>query len=203
MIELPTVQGGYACVLADPPWRFKVRSAKGLGRSADRHYATMTIADVCALPVRDIAARDCHLFLWVTGPHLVIGSHLEVMRAWGFKPTAMGFVWIKLKSDRSILRGITEADLAFGLGYTTRKNAEFCLIGRRGNPRRLVKDVREVIIAPAGAHSEKPAEVHRRIERYCSGARVELFARRAQAGWQGWGDEFSTSDATCRSTSRN
>lgn len=185
---LPTVAGGFACLLADPPWRFKTRTPKGLGRSPDKHYNTMTIAEVCALPVREIVAKDCHLFLWVTGPHLAIGTHITVMKAWGFQPSASAFVWIKLKRGRQFY--IAPEDLAIGLGLTTRKNAEFVILGRRGNPKRLSRTVHEVVIAAPGRHSEKPTEVHRRIETYCPGPRVELFARVAQPGWVGWGDEY-------------
>ena len=72
----------YSVILADPPWHYRVYSKKGMGRSAESHYPTMDIEDIKALPVADIAEKDCALFLWVTFPCLLEG--LEVIKAWGF-----------------------------------------------------------------------------------------------------------------------
>ena len=106
----------------------------------------------------------------------------------------MAFTWIKLKRryDAHQLRVLptADADLHVGLGLTTRKNAEFCLLGRRGNARRLAKDVREVVLAPVREHSRKPDEAYARVERYCAGPYLELFARQRRPGWDSWGDEL-------------
>ena len=75
------------------------------------------------------------------------------------------------------------------MGFTTRKNAEDCLLFRTGMPQRLARDVREVIVSPVREHSRKPDEAIARIERFCPGPRVELFAREARDGWDAWGDE--------------
>lgn len=76
-----------------------------------------------------------------------------------------------------------------GGGFTTRKNAEFCLIGKRGRSVRVAKDVHEIIIAPRREHSRKPEETYTRIERYCAGPYLELFARQQRAGWESWGNQ--------------
>lgn len=167
-------------MLADPPWRFKVWSERGHGRSPERYYPTLTLKDIRAFPVAGLLKPDAFLFLWITGPFLTIGAHLDVMTAWGFKPSGIGFVWAKR----------TESDLGwhFGLGYNTRHNAEICLIGRRGSPVRLSRSVAELVVAPVSAHSRKPVEVHRRIEEFCAGPRLELFARArpSTAGAKSW-----------------
>ena len=75
-------QNEYNVFYADPPWHYKVYSKKGEGRSADSHYPTMSIEDIRALPVGQLAAKDCALFLWVTFPCLIEG--LSVLVAWGF-----------------------------------------------------------------------------------------------------------------------
>ena len=121
-----------------------------------------------------------HCFCGSLG-RLVIGRHIPVMRAWGFKPTASGFVWVKIQADGS---------LCLGGGLTTRKNAEFCVLGKRGRSVRKAADVHEVILAPRREHSRKPDEVYRRIVKYageCS--RVDLFARESHDGFIPWGDE--------------
>jgi N6-adenosine-specific RNA methylase IME4 len=187
----------YAAIAADPPWHFKARTALQMAnwnsrRDAEKHYAVMSAAAIAALPVQQLALPEgCHLFLWATGPCLP--QALETMRAWGFRYSSIAFTWIKLRRryDARQLRILptAETDLHVGLGLTTRKNAEFVLLGRRGNPRRLAKDVREVILSPVREHSRKPDQAYARIERYCAGPYLELFARSRRPGWDCFGDE--------------
>jgi len=190
---LPTIAGGFPCVHADVPARFKSNSEAKPGRNALRHYACHSMATIATLPVASVVARDSYLFFWTTSPQLVIGAHLEVMRAWGFEPTAMGFVWVKLNPNAPPL-WFTERDLFFGPGLTTRKNAEFVILGRRGKPERLAKDVFEIVLAPRREHSRKPNEVYRRIERYCCGPRLDLFPRERRDSWISYGDEADKFD---------
>jgi len=193
MTSLPTVDGGFKAIVADPPWNFKVRSDKGLGRAAP--YELMDLDAIKALPAAAAASRDCHLFVWTTGPHLP--QALEVIKAWGFKYSGMGFTWIKLKrsfmDDDGPLLNI-EKDLHVGMGYTTRKNAEFVLLGRRGAPKRMRADIREVIVAPVREHSRKPEEFYRRVAAYADGPRLELFARQSRDGFATWGNQSSMFD---------
>lgn len=186
MIVLPETEGGWPCILADPPWRFTGNSAAKPGRNPRRHYPTMKLEEIMAIPVREVAARDCHLFLWITGPHLVHG--VKLLHHWGFKYSAMGFVWVKLKRNFTEKLFYDMGDLHIGLGLTTRHNAEFVLLGRRGNPKRIAKDVREIILAPVAQHSRKPIAIYERIEAYCDGPRLELFPGRPRVGWTQWGD---------------
>jgi N6-adenosine-specific RNA methylase IME4 len=158
----------------------------------------MGLDDIKALPVGSLAAKDgCHLFLWVTGPCLPLA--FGVIEAWGFRYSAVAFTWAKLKRShgRSVSL-ISTADLArefhVGLGLTTRKNAEFCLLARRGNAKRVAKNVRELIVAPVREHSRKPDEIFERIESYCVGPYVELFARASRPGWDTWGAESTKFD---------
>lgn len=194
--DLDVPEGGFKCILADPPWHFRARTALQVGnwtsrRDAEKHYAVMGVDDIKAMPVREVAAKDAHLFIWTTGPCL--RQTFEVMEAWGFRYSAIGFTWVKLKRSFNALQlrvlPTLESDLHVGLGLTTRKNAEFCLLGRRGNARRNAKDVREIILSPVREHSRKPDEQYPRIERYCDGPRLELFARQQRPGWTAWGRE--------------
>jgi N6-adenosine-specific RNA methylase IME4 len=160
-------------------------------RDAEKHYDVMKLADVLALPVGDLASKDAHLFLWTTGPCLRIA--FDVIEAWGFRYSSIAFTWIKLKRrhDAGQLRfaPLADSDLHVGLGLTTRKNAEFCLLARRGNARRIAKDVREVILSPVREHSRKPDEAAARIARYCAGPYLEMFARERRPGWTSWGQQ--------------
>jgi N6-adenosine-specific RNA methylase IME4 len=159
-----------------------------------RHYSCLSPGQIASLPLKDVVAEDGLLWLWVPGPFLAIGAHLPIVRAWGFQPTAMGFTWVKLKRSFEVgqlrLSSLAESDLHVGLGHTTRKNAEFCVLGRRGNPKRLADDVREVVLSPVGRHSEKPPSIYERISRYGAGPYLDLFARRRRPGWMAWGDEI-------------
>lgn len=186
----------FGAILADPPWHFRARTALQVGnwtsrRDAEKHYAVMGMEDIKALPVKGLAAKDAHLFLWTTGPCL--RQAFEVIEAWGFRYSAVGFTWVKLKKSHNAnqLRVLptAEHDLHVGLGLTTRKNAEFCLLGRRGNAKRLAKNIREIILSPVREHSRKPDEAADRIERYCAGPYLELFARSTRPGWQSWGNQ--------------
>lgn len=153
-----------------------------------------SLDEIKALPVATIAARDCHLFFWATGPHLP--QALDVMVAWGFRYSGIAFTWIKLRRNADLSEliplGFLEARLHLGLGYTTRKNTEICLLGRRGSPKRNAKNIREVIISPVREHSRKPEEFYARVERYSGpGPRLDLFAREQRPGWTAYGDEVS------------
>jgi N6-adenosine-specific RNA methylase IME4 len=186
---LPAHNAG--AILVDVPWRFLGHTPEVIGnRDPRRHFRTMTLAEIYALPVRDIAARDCHLFFWITGPFLP--RAFEVIKAWGFKYSAVGCTWVKLKKNCRVLT--SESDFHFGCGYTTRKNTETCLLARRGNARRISKEVRELIVAPRREHSRKPDEIYERIEQYCHGPFVELFSRSSRCGWSSWGDEAGKFD---------
>jgi len=177
----------YNVILADPPWRYQVFSPKGEGKSASRHYETMRLPDVKALPVVELAARDCHLFLWSTTPNLP--QALEVIEAWVFRYSSMGFTWAKLNPRAPADGNWSPASFHVGMGHTTRKNVEFCLLGRRGSPKRKSKAVRELIVAPRREHSRKPDETYDRIEAYAGGPYLDLFSRQRRPGWDSWGDE--------------
>lgn len=198
--------GGRAfdAICADPPWAYQSRTALQSSnwhsrRDAEKHYPVMGIQELCALPVRTIAARDCHLFLWVTAPCLPWG--LQLMEAWGFRYSSVAFTWVKLRKTlqpgQYKTASLCDSDLHVGLGLTTRKNAEFCLLGRRGSPRREAKDVREIILSPVREHSRKPEEYRDRVERYVgqNATIVELFARSTREKWSVWGNETTKFEA--------
>lgn len=173
----------YGIIYADPPWHYRVYSKKGAGRSAESHYPTMTIEEIQALPVSELANKDCALFMWITFP--LLKESLSVLSAWGFKFKTIAFVWIKQnrKSD----------SLFWGMGYWTRANAEFCVLATKGKPKRMAKNVHQVIVSHIEEHSKKPDEARRRIVRLMGDLpRIELFARQKTAGWDVWGNEVES-----------
>lgn len=182
----------YRLVVADPPWEYKVRSAKGAGRSASNHYKTMPLDEIAALPVARYAAEDSRLLLWITGPFLAAGAHMQVAHGWGYEPVAIWGVWLK-PTLRAYMHGQLFLDdelFRMGLGHTTRQNAEYVVECRRGRPPpRLSKKVRQVFIEPRREHSRKPEKFYRNAEAYADGPRLELFARTPRPGWTCRGDE--------------
>jgi len=178
-------------IAADVPWAYATRSDRGKGRSAENHYQTMGLAGIARLPVASFAHPDSHLLFWVTGPFLAIGAHVPIMRAWGFEPTAIWGVWIK-PTKGSYENGhlmLDDTVWKMGMGHTSRQNAEFVVIGRRGSPRRLSKKVRQIITEPLREHSRKPEGFYRNAEAYAAGPRLELFGREQRENWIVRGDE--------------
>ena len=174
----------YNVILADPPWSFRAWSSKGMGRSAEQHYSTMRLEDIKALPVADLAAEDCVLFLWATFP--MLKEALEVIDTWGFTYKTVAFTWVK-ENRKS-------PGLFWGLGYWTRANAEVCLLATRGSPKRQSAAVHQVILSPIERHSKKPDAVRERIVALMGDVtRVELFARQETPGWDVWGNEVECS----------
>ena len=191
-MEWPTEK--YGAILADPPWRFRTwnkaeaikRRGSGTNVSASVHYSTMLVEDVAALPVADLAAEDCALFLWCCWPTLE--DAWSVLKSWGFEYKTCAFDWMKAHAGQvEMFRD--DIDPLMGMGYWTRANSEPCLLATRGNPKRLNADVRQGIIAPRREHSRKPDGVHERIERLVAGPYLELFARQRRPGWDCWGNE--------------
>lgn len=177
----------YGAILADPPWKFQPWGKNYIsGRDPENYYSLMTGPEIKAMPVADLAADDCVLFLWVTWPLLLQG--LEVIAAWGFTYKTCAFAWMKANgSQMDLFNDEIEADMK--LGYWTRANSEVCLLGTCGKPKRLNADVRQGIIEPARQHSRKPDCVHERIERLVAGPYLELFARQRKDKWDAWGNE--------------
>lgn len=198
LVDTPRA-GKYRVIYADPPWTFETHSGKGKDRSPEKHYDCMDLEAICRLPVPQVAAANSWLFLWTTWPHLFQAA--DVMRCWGFRYSGTGFVWAKLRPGASVEQ-IEPKDWDLGLGYTTRKNTEPCLVGfngdldteiallgRRGKPTRVSKAVRELVVSPRREHSRKPDEVRDRICQFASGPYLEMFSRSEDPRFDSWGKE--------------
>lgn len=180
-VDIFTTGNRYKVIYADPPWQFKTYSNKGKGRSAERHYPTMSKADIQRLPVNQIADKDSVLLLWVTAPCFEEG--LELIKAWGFTYKTVGFTWVKLNRKNS--------KFFMGMGYYTRSNAEYCLLATRGKVlERKSHSVSSVLCTHIEEHSKKPTVTRERIEELFGNIpRIELFARQYADGWDCWGNE--------------
>jgi N6-adenosine-specific RNA methylase IME4 len=208
----PPFQGlrtDYDLIMVDPPWPVKMRSPNGEKKSAAAQYGLMSFEAIAALPVGELAARDCVLFLWVTAPMVVYGGDPdqrycdadasrsrvgECVRAWGFRFVFQG-CWIK----RTV-----KGNLAFGTGYRARNAYDPFWIGIIGNPptsrrlRNVIESMEEdpVIDGLRREHSRKPDEAFAWCEQYLppGARRVELFSRQSRPNWDTWGYEAGKFD---------
>jgi N6-adenosine-specific RNA methylase IME4 len=178
-------RGHFKAIYADPPWHFEVWKEGG-NRNVTSKYSTMAAADIAALPVADLAAEDCVLFVWIVWPRLK--ESLDIIDAWGFTYKTCAFSWIKA-DDRQPDMFSDSVPVQLGMGYWTRANSEVCLLATKGKPKRLDCGVRQGIVEPRREHSRKPDCVPSRIERLVGGPYLELFARTQRPGWTVWGNQ--------------
>jgi len=172
----------FGTILADPPWQFQNRT----GKVAPEHkrlarYGTMTIEEICALPVRDISAEPAHLYLWV--PNALLPWGLQVMDAWGYRYIS-NIVWHKVRKD-----GGSDGR---GVGFYFRNVTELLLFGVRGKDARTLAPGRRqvnMIQSRKREHSRKPDEQYDIIEQCSWGPYLELFSRGRRDGWVAWGDQ--------------
>jgi N6-adenosine-specific RNA methylase IME4 len=176
--EVAWPEGKHAVIYADPPWRYE-HPPMGGNRVVENHYPTMSLDEICALPVADITADDAVLFMWATSPKLA--ECFAVLDAWGFTyRTCM--VWTKDK---------------IGMGYYARQRHEILLIARRGemSPPEPANRPDSVVSAPRLEHSAKPEVFYDLIERmYPDAPKVELFARQQRPGWAAFGNQAAPSE---------
>jgi N6-adenosine-specific RNA methylase IME4 len=168
--------GKFAVLYADPPWRYENPPMGGSNRSIENHYPTMSLDEICALPVGDIAHENSVLFLWATSPKLY--ECMRVLDAWGFTYRT-DIVWVKDK---------------IGMGYHARGRHESLLIAKRGElPPPAAEDRPDSVIeAPRLDHSAKPPIFYDIIDRMYPGVRkLELFQRQPRDGWLGWGNQVA------------
>lgn len=174
----------YKVIYADPPWSYKDKCHSGK-RGVDYKYSTMSIDDIKNLPVKDIAEDDSVLFLWCTFP--LIKEGIDCLEAWGFTYKTIAFNWVKVYEK--------SGKLFWGMGNWTRSNSEICLLGVRGKPKRIAKNVHSVILSPVEHHSKKPDEIRKRIVDLMGNvSRIELFAREKSEGWVCLGNGINGKD---------
>jgi N6-adenosine-specific RNA methylase IME4 len=176
------VLGKFVVLYADPPWQYDHAPLGGDNRAIENHYPTMTLEEICALPVGDIANENAVLFMWTTSPKLE--ESMQVLAAWGFSNRTT-MVWIKDK---------------IGMGYHVRERHEILLIAKRGELPPPATDRRpdSVVEAPRLEHSAKPPIFYELIDQmYPDVRKIELFGRAPEdrALWSAWGNQATALQA--------
>lgn len=189
----------YPIILCDPPWWYSNRKTGGerknktrFGGGAMKHYPLMRDAELVKMApfVKSLAAENCHMFMWATGPRMDFAT--DLMTAWGFKYCTVWMTWIKTTKNAGFIFPQQGNGLIYGPGGYTGSNVEFVLLGRKGKALKQTKNMTpSIFFAPRQErHSQKPTFVHERIDMlYPDVSKIELFARRAYPGWYVWGNE--------------
>jgi len=159
----------FGCIMADPPWPYTNQATRA---STHRHYATLSLEELAALPLAALAAPQAHLHLWVTGAFLFDAAPL--LAAWGFTYAGTSLIWAKP---------------GMGTGNYWRQAHEQCLLGVRGGLTAQQRNLASWFTAPRGAHSAKPDRARDLIEQLSPGPYLELFGREAVPGWTVWGNQ--------------
>ena len=185
----------YQIIYADPPWSYQ-DTQKKLGKAgfgAGVRYSLMDNKEILKLPIKDLADKDCALFMWGTSP--LLPEALETINAWGFKYKTIAFCWNKLYKG---------GGLVCNMGRWTMSNVELCFLATKGSPKRVCKNVRQQVSALRTGHSKKPDIVRSRIVELMGDLpRIELFARSNKMenlfgekeldGWDTFGNEAKDS----------
>lgn len=184
-------QGPFDILYADPPWRFASWSHRGEDRGAVQHYPCMTMDELKALPIADIAAPDAALFMWVVQP--MLPQALELLGAWGFTFKTVAFCWVKIKGPYGQGRLFLDSqDVRKGLGYHTRSGMEQCWLATRGKGySRATMGEAQVHFEAIREHSRKPDHFAEAIERLTGpkARKVELFCRTPRPEWSHFGNQ--------------
>lgn len=184
----------FKAILADSPWQYDSPKAmptviKNNGEPAkavnvEQHYKTMTVDEICALPVGKVLEESAFLFMWVTNPFLADGSGPQVVKSWGFEPKTV-ITWAKVQQDAQTPSMKT--------GHWFRSASEHIIFGTRGK----VKRPEQFPALPTWQrhgrlpHSVKPDLFYEYVEQVAPGGPwLEMFARRRRAGWVSWGNQI-------------
>lgn len=190
--ELPSKK--YDIIYADPPWDYggkmqydktTIKSEnKGFEKnifisSASFKYPTLKLKELKQLDINSIAADDCLLFMWTTGPQLA--NAIELGNSWGFEYKTVAFVWNKMVHNP---------------GRYTLSQTEFVIAFKKGRfpSPRGARNIRQLIEIKRSKHSEKPQKVIEGITKmFPIQKKIELFARNNYEGWDNWGLEIPNS----------
>ncbi len=177
----------YRVLLIDPPWHFSTGT-----KGRPQHYPRMRDDEIAAMRIQELAHPDgCWIFVWTTSPKTQ-ALFQKISPAWKVTFSGKAFEWAKLhkRFGRSGTPLFFHRDsFHTGQGFTTRKNAEACWLFKLGRPKRMGKNIHELIISPLREHSRKPDETFDRIEAFAAGPYAELFSREQRPGWDSWGNQ--------------
>ena len=163
----------YNVIYADPAWKYNDKQNAKCRGGAEKHYQTMSLAELCELKVKDISEKRAVLFIWTTSP--LLEDTFKVIKACGFKYKS-SFVWDKIKHN---------------MGHYNSVRHEFLLVCTKGSCQPDVRKLFDSVVTEERTeHSRKPDTFYGIIEAlYPSGKKIELFARGKRDGWDRFGHQ--------------
>lgn len=167
---LPLPVGPFRVIAIDPPWQYANRAEDDSHRGRNQ-FPDMSVSELCALPVEDLAHDDCVLWLWTTNAFM--REAFECLDAWGFIQKTI-LTWDKVN---------------MGLGDYLRNVTEHCIMAVRGKPVIMLTNQTTLIQEKRREHSRKPDVFYEMVDVLCPGSKLEMFARQERDGWQCWGAE--------------
>mgnify|MGYP006431934355 CR=1 FL=1 len=175
-VDIYNTNERFRVIYADPAWSYNDKQDTTQLGGASKHYDTMTVDDLCELPVNSISEKDSVLFLWVTSP--LLEDAFKVIKSWGFKYKT-SFIWDKVKHN---------------MGHYNSVRHEILLVCTKGGctPDNKVLYDSVQSIERSDEHSEKPIEFLNIIDDiYNYGNKLEMFCREIKKDkWYGWGNEL-------------
>jgi N6-adenosine-specific RNA methylase IME4 len=187
----------YATIVVDPPWAYTTPGQIGktlehrpnrdqglskYGAGSVARYGAMALDELLRLKVKDIAARNAHLYLWTTNTFME--ESFIVARAWGFDPKTI-LTWVKVKAS---------GEPSMKMGYYYRGATEHCLFCVRGSLRLMGPAASTALLTQRTPHSVKPDEFYQLVELQSPPPRIDIFARRKRSGWDCWGNQVESVD---------
>lgn len=174
----PLIPLYHELIVIDPPWDYKLRSAKGEAKSFKAHYKAQTDEAIMGMPVGQLASFNCLLYCWTTAPRLPFA--ISCVKAWGFEYKSF-LIWRKLTKNSKV---------RMGTGYRVRTTGEIVLVATLGNPKQALAP-QTIIDGVARENSRKPEEFYELCDRVMPHARrADVFARVRRPGWSSFGDEL-------------
>lgn len=169
--------GPFSTIVMDPPWPYDDRLPGG-GRGAAKHYSLMTLDEIAAMPIGDMAAPDAHVYVWATNGF--VAEAVRLIGEWGFTYKTL-LTWVKVNKA---------GNPHIGMGHYFRNVTEHVAFGVRGRLPTASRSLPTVFYAPRTRHSEKPGQFYDMVRTASPGPRIDLFARRGIDGFSSWGNEI-------------
>lgn len=175
----------YKTVVIDFPWPIKLAESPETlqgSKLGNIPYESFSVDALFDFDINEFAANKALLFIWATAGKTKNGTSImelafRLIRHWGFT-YRQTLYWQKNKSTPAIFTPFRHS--IEPILFASRNIAAIPPYGRFS----------DIFQAPRAKHSQKPAKFYQLLREWTPKPRIDLFARRAHEGFNGWGDEY-------------